>query len=442
VIAASPNGEKLGAATQLGATGQITKVTGAAFTLPDGNSAVVYAGDDGLPVKAVFSDVVVIFSGYTNNTVNIEAVAANGTVTTARNVSIDATLLADLKSLPAQLSAAGGDRPAALGSATHLALALKIAGTLVSVAGCVAAGSSVLASVGASSIIAIGSCTSAVVKVLTLIDPSLDSSLLFGSSVLMSAATCATGSPWGCSGVVLSALRAAESLAQGRLSSVPPSTPVSTRRFVVSETTLYLSDFTATGADIPIGAITTANRNPVSVTDIAITPDGKAYVLSFTNLYSLNTATATVTPIGSGTLSTINALASDSAGNLWGASVADGSLYRIDRNSGSTSLAGRFGANWVSSGDLAFDSDGTLWAAVHRTTDTSDTLATVNTATGAATPRGTFMPYGIFGLIFANNTLYGLSYSTNSLYVVNTTSGMATFVRTLSFSPYGTSRKR
>jgi ligand-binding sensor domain-containing protein len=205
---------------------------------------------------------------------------------------------------------------------------------------------------------------------------------------------------------------------------------------------LYLSDFTATGADIPIGAITTANRNPVSVTDIAITPDGKAYVLSFTNLYSLNTATATVTPIGSGTLSTINALASDSAGNLWGASVADGSLYRIDRNSGSTSLAGRFGANWVSSGDLAFDSDGTLWAAVHRTTDTSDTLATVNTATGAATPRGTFMPYGIFGLIFANNTLYGLSYSTNSLYVVNTTSGMATFVRTLSFSPYGTSRKR
>jgi len=215
----------------------------------------------------------------------------------------------------------------------------------------------------------------------------------------------------------------------------PPPTPGSpTKRYVISASALYLSALTAAGTDALIGATALANRTPVTVTDVATTPDGHTYAASFTNLYSIDTSTATLTPIGLNTLTAINALASDSAGNLWGASNRDGSVYLIDRENGSARLIGQFGSNWVSSGDLAFDASGTLWAAARRLGDRADALMTVNPATGTATFVGE-IPGNMFGLVFVDRTLYGLSASTNSLYAIDTASGAVTLVRRLSFSP-------
>lgn len=440
-VAANPAGEQVGVATQSGTAGQVSRVTGATLRLPDGSNAVVFVGADGLPTHAVFGDIVVLFSGYTSSSVNIEAVTPAGIVHSAVGVAVNPSLLAVLKTLTIELGSLGNAPIEELDGSTRLGLVLKIAGTALSIAGCAVAASSVAATAGGSIIIASGACLSAVANVLTLINPSLDSAGLAASGLLMSAATCASGSGVSCLSVVVSGLKVAEGAARSRVSSVPPSTPASTSRYVVSSTALYLSDFSATGSDSLVGTIRAANGVPVDVTDIAVAPNGAAFVISFDRLFSIHLGSGIVTPISLSTLSGVNALTTDASGNLWAAAAGDGALYRVSSFSGAATLIGRFGSGWVSSGDLAFDSSGALWATARRPGDAFDTLVTVNTSTGVAASRGAFLPSGIYGLIFANGTLYGLSSSTSSLYTVNPTTGVATFVRKLAFEPYGTSNR-
>jgi sugar lactone lactonase YvrE len=202
-----------------------------------------------------------------------------------------------------------------------------------------------------------------------------------------------------------------------------------------------LSDLSATGRDQFIGSTRLANGTPITGTDIAVAPDGRAYLVSFTDLYAIDTSTAIATPIGSGAFNGLNALTSDNAGHLWAASRADGSFYRINRHDGSATLVGQFGSDWVSSGDLTFDAAGRLWAAARRLSDRFDTLVTVDVLTGAAAERGT-LPLDVFGLTFVGDTLYAFSASTNGLYVVDPARGTANLVRSLSFSPYGATRVR
>jgi hypothetical protein len=109
---------------------------------------------------------------------------------------------------------------------------------------------------------------------------------------------------------------------------------------------------------------------------------------------------------------------------------SDGSqLFVTNTLNGSTTLIGNFGFTAVY-GD-AFSPSGQLYAMVN--SYSPSTLATVNIATGAATPVGA--PTGIadlMGIEFApNGTLYGASWSTNSLYTLNTSTGAATLVGSL-----------
>ena len=192
------------------------KVTGATFILPNGSSAVVYAGNDGLPARAVFGNVVALFSDYTDSSVDITLVAADGTVTAARGVPVNANTLADLKSLPAQLRASAMSSAGTLALTPRdlqgFALGLKIGGMLIKLASC-----SALFASGGSLIIGAGACISLVVEVATLINPELDSSLLQASSALMSGATCAGLSPEGCTEIVVIALKGATTLAESVL---------------------------------------------------------------------------------------------------------------------------------------------------------------------------------------------------------------------------------
>ncbi len=227
-IATSPNRDMLGIATETGASGQIVKVTGATFILPNGGSAVVYPGSDGLPARAVFGDVAVTFSNYTNNTVDIVMMAANGAVTIARGVAVDANQLADLRSLMAQLSASArssvGTRAV---TDAQVAILYKTSGTLLSVAGCAASVSALAPTLGLSTFIMAGTCTSAFVKVLTLIDPALDSPLLTASGGLMSGVNCfGIESAPACLSFVMAALKLANLEAEVHLS--PPPAPVPT----------------------------------------------------------------------------------------------------------------------------------------------------------------------------------------------------------------------
>ena len=144
VVIAHENGEKVGGQTEAGDAGKIQKVTGAAYISPGGGSAVVFAGDDGLPRRTVFGDVVVLYANYTSSTVDV-AIVANGAYKVARAVPVDADILAALESLPPQLTASAVPSvltfsPAAVSTSLELAITSKLAGALLSAAGCSAVG--------------------------------------------------------------------------------------------------------------------------------------------------------------------------------------------------------------------------------------------------------------------------------------------------------------
>ncbi len=231
IVAASPDGHRLGVTTQRGSASLILGVSGATLTLQDGSRVVVYVGTDGLPARAVFGDVIVLFSNYTSSSVDISAVGADGTAGSSRNVPVDPGALADLRVLPRQLSAsafvAGPVRSAALSSSAmqNFALGLKIGGTLLSVASCGTAAAASVATVGASLVIATGACVSAVVQVAKLIQPELDAPLLTASGALLSGTTCASGSVYGCTTIIVRALQIETDAANTFLSSRPAPVP-------------------------------------------------------------------------------------------------------------------------------------------------------------------------------------------------------------------------
>jgi hypothetical protein len=104
-------------------------------------------------------------------------------------------------------------------------------------------------------------------------------------------------------------------------------------------------------------------------------------------------------------------------------------LFVTNTTNGMSTLIGNFGFSAVY-GD-AFSPSGQLYAMVN--SYSPSTLATVNIATGAATPVGA--PTGIADLMaieFApDGTLYGASWRTNSLYTLDTSTGAATLVGSL-----------
>jgi hypothetical protein len=82
------NGEILIAMTETDPAGSIIKVTGAVWISPKGESIVLYLREDGLPGRAIVMEHAIIFSNYTDTTVDIAIVAPDGKVGVTREVSI------------------------------------------------------------------------------------------------------------------------------------------------------------------------------------------------------------------------------------------------------------------------------------------------------------------------------------------------------------------
>ena len=120
--------------------------------------------------------------------------------------------------------------------------------------------------------------------------------------------------------------------------------------------TLFRID-AASGATRRVGA--TGVR---SMTDIAFTPDGKLYGISFSRLYRVDPRSGRATPIGSGIgMGSVNALASDARGKLYVASTS-GAFGTVAPGTGRATLVGSYGPGLGSSGDLVFAPDGKLFA--------------------------------------------------------------------------------
>lgn len=175
--------------------------------------------------------------------------------------------------------------------------------------------------------------------------------------------------------------------------------------------------------DVATGATSLIGGTGTALTDIAFSPTGDLFGISFSGLYKVNSSTGATTLVGGlGSVSgTANALVFGSDGTLY---MAGNTLYSVDTSTGATTAIGAIG--YQSGGDLAFIGS-TLYMA-----SSSNELIAVNTATGAGTSIGALGVGSMFGLATPDNVnLYGVA--GQSVYLVDTTNGTATFQST--FSP-------
>jgi hypothetical protein len=96
VAALAENGEKLAVKTKTDSSGNIIDVEGAVWITPDDEVIVLYLDDSGLPEKIIAQEHVVIYSNYTNSSVDIAIVSPNGSIEVSREVPIEIDKLRSL----------------------------------------------------------------------------------------------------------------------------------------------------------------------------------------------------------------------------------------------------------------------------------------------------------------------------------------------------------
>lgn len=163
-----------------------------------------------------------------------------------------------------------------------------------------------------------------------------------------------------------------------------------------------------------------------NMTDIAFSPNGTLYGISYSGFYSIDTLTGQATLINTHTLINPNALVSDNNGTMYVADY-DGGLYTIDITTGTHTQIATLPTG--SAGDLAFY-NGTLYMA-----DVNNNLITINlNATPITTTTIGAMNIGV------GQTVYGiLTLGTNcqnaqfiggstSLYSISPTTAQTSFL--------------
>jgi len=187
---------------------------------------------------------------------------------------------------------------------------------------------------------------------------------------------------------------------------------------------------TATGAATLIG-----NMGAV-MTDLAFSPSGELFGVTFTDLYRIDPTTAASTLIGSLGLNDSNALEFAPDGTLFLASANSTLLRTVNTTTGATTVVGDMRV--LSSGDLAFDaSSGTLLLSASAVPN--DDLYRVDPTTAASTLVGSIGFPDVFGLdFFFGSTLFGVT-NGGALITIDTTSGAGTFVATTGVAAFGAS---
>ena len=147
------------------------------------------------------------------------------------------------------------------------------------------------------------------------------------------------------------------------------------------------------------GAATLVGPTGISgMTDIAFTPNGKLYGVSFTQLYAIDARTGRARPIGSGLgMGSVNALASDARGHLYAASTG-GDFGSVSTGTGRATRLGSYGPGIGSWGDLAFAPNGALFATAQ--SGGRGVLLVVDPRTGTAAARGPLGVQDVYGLTF------------------------------------------
>jgi hypothetical protein len=151
-----------------------------------------------------------------------------------------------------------------------------------------------------------------------------------------------------------------------------------------------------------------------SITDIAVTPAGELYGISFTSLYRVDKTTGHATYVAALSGSSNNGLTFLPSGALLAASGA-GDVSSINPSTGGTTAIGNFGNGLSSSGDLV--AVGPVMYGISSTSSggsdasQSNVLLRVDVATGVATVVGPIGYGQVWGLAFVGARVIGFNTS-------------------------------
>lgn len=177
-----------------------------------------------------------------------------------------------------------------------------------------------------------------------------------------------------------------------------------------------------------------------SITDLALTPSGVLYAVSFTKIYTVDKATAAATPVitlsGTGNdgmtfLPNGKLLAGDSAGDV----------KLIDPATGAFSTIGNYGNGLKTAGDLVAVKNGTMYATSAAAAGGADAtsnnvLIQVNAQTGAATAVGPTGHANVWGVAYANGHVIGFT-TAGKILRIDVATGAATVVATKNIEFWG-----
>ncbi len=150
-----------------------------------------------------------------------------------------------------------------------------------------------------------------------------------------------------------------------------------------------------------------------SMTDIALTPAGDLYAISFTDLYSVNKANGQATHIAPVPGTGNNSLTFLPDGSLLAAD-SNGDVKRINPQNGQVVAVGNFGNGLVASGDMVAVRDGTMFGISSTGKGGGDAsgnnpLLRVDVQTGAATVVGPTGFGSVWGLAYAGAKVIGFT---------------------------------
>ena len=162
------------------------------------------------------------------------------------------------------------------------------------------------------------------------------------------------------------------------------------------------------------------------MTDVAISPTGELFGITFTDLYRIDPVTANTNHVGSlglGLFGDANALEFDTVGNLYLATIS-GELREVDTITGVTSLVMNVAP---SSGDLGFAPDGTLLLASRNAQSVNDDLVLIDLPGGTYTTLGSIGFPEVFGLAFSDGMLFGFN-DVGEVFSIDVSTGAGTLL--------------
>jgi hypothetical protein len=173
--------------------------------------------------------------------------------------------------------------------------------------------------------------------------------------------------------------------------------------------------------------------------DIALTPAGVLYGISFRDFYVIDPSTAVATLVGSlGSTESLNGLTVAPDGTVYAGSntASGGTLYRINTATGAATAVGAFGANIASSGDIVWGPYSAIYAPDPE--GTTDRLVSINPASGAATAMFDLGFSQVYGLSATAGELLGLC-GGGELIVIDVDAGAVTMLHDFDLVWWGAS---